>query len=105
MPACILLEELSRSCTRMSTSTGYSRTRSKETSDPTTGRISGYADRWRYPWPRSTRSHDDEPRSAPITPVLEASSLSKKFDASLVVDQVSFRVEAGEVLGLLGANG
>jgi ABC-2 type transport system ATP-binding protein len=37
--------------------------------------------------------------------VLEASSLSKKFDASLVVDQVSFAVEAGEVLGLLGANG
>jgi len=31
--------------------------------------------------------------------------LSKKFDASLVVDRVSLRVPAGEVVGLLGANG
>ena len=37
--------------------------------------------------------------------MLEASSLTKKFDASLVVDRVSLRVPAGEVVGLLGANG
>jgi len=37
--------------------------------------------------------------------MLEVSGLCKKFDATLVVDQVSLRVEAGEVVGLLGANG
>src|SRR5262249_49486418 len=89
-----------------------SRSRSKEPALTTTRRISGALDPSPYPWPRSVRSwlprarrDDDEPGSASIATVLEAASLSKKFDASLVVDQVSFRVEAGEVLGLLGANG
>jgi ABC-2 type transport system ATP-binding protein len=87
----------------MSTSRQYARPRSKEASEPTANRIYESLDRWRS----SARllCDDDQPRSASITPVLEASSLSKKFDASLVVDEVSFRVEAGEVLGLLGANG
>jgi ABC-2 type transport system ATP-binding protein len=37
--------------------------------------------------------------------VLEVSALSKKYDASFVVNQVSMRIGEGEVVGLLGANG
>ena len=37
--------------------------------------------------------------------VLVADRLSKRYGARLAVDDVSFTVEAGEVMGLLGPNG
>lgn len=38
-------------------------------------------------------------------PVLEAQSLSKRFDGRSVVEDVSFQVNSGEIIGLLGPNG
>jgi lipopolysaccharide export system ATP-binding protein len=38
-------------------------------------------------------------------PLLEASQLRKSFAGRVVVDDVSFRVDRGEVVGLLGRNG
>src|SRR6266571_4626780 len=40
-----------------------------------------------------------------MCPVLVADRLSKRYGARLAVDEVSFTVEAGEVMGLLGPNG
>src|SRR5262245_1906875 len=40
-----------------------------------------------------------------MCPVLVAERLSKRYGARLAVDDVSFTVEAGEVMGLLGPNG
>ena len=40
-----------------------------------------------------------------MLPVLVADRLSKRYGARLAVDDVSFVVEAGEVMGLLGPNG
>jgi ABC-2 type transport system ATP-binding protein len=40
-----------------------------------------------------------------MLPVLVAERLSKRYGARLVVDEVSFAVAAGEVMGLLGPNG
>ena len=40
-----------------------------------------------------------------MLPVLVADRLSKRYGARLAVDDVSFAVEAGEVMGLLGPNG
>jgi ABC-2 type transport system ATP-binding protein len=40
-----------------------------------------------------------------MCPVLVAERLSKRYGARLAVDDVSFAVEAGEVMGLLGPNG
>lgn len=37
--------------------------------------------------------------------MLDVTSLCKRFDGTLVVDRVTLRVGAGEVVGLLGANG
>ena len=37
--------------------------------------------------------------------VIEVSHLTKSFDGTLAVDDVSFSVEEGEILGLLGPNG
>lgn len=39
------------------------------------------------------------------TPALEVDHLSKTFGSFTALDQVSFRVEAGEVMGFLGPNG
>src|ERR687898_820356 len=40
-----------------------------------------------------------------MTPVIVAEHLTKRFGQRLAVDDVSFEVGAGEVLGLLGPNG
>lgn len=40
-----------------------------------------------------------------MPPVIVADQLSKRYGARLAVDRVSFSVEAGEVMGLLGPNG
>lgn len=39
------------------------------------------------------------------SPVLEVANLTKRFGPVVAVDDVSFRVEAGETLGLVGPNG
>ena len=42
----------------------------------------------------------------PASPVrIDASALTKRFGALLAVDAVSFRVDAGEIVGLIGPNG
>ena len=38
-------------------------------------------------------------------PVLQVTDLSKVFDKFVAVDHISFEIEHGEILGLLGANG
>jgi len=40
-----------------------------------------------------------------MTPVLEVAGLSFGYDARPVLDNISFRIDAGESVGLLGANG
>jgi ABC-2 type transport system ATP-binding protein len=40
-----------------------------------------------------------------MAPVLEVANLTKRFGEFTAVDDVSFRVEAGETLGVLGPNG
>jgi ribosome-dependent ATPase len=39
------------------------------------------------------------------TPAIEADGLTKSFGAFTAVDQVSFRIEKGEIFGFLGSNG
>jgi len=39
------------------------------------------------------------------TPAIEARRLVKRFGATTAVDAISFAVEAGTVVGLLGGNG
>jgi ABC-2 type transport system ATP-binding protein len=46
-----------------------------------------------------------EPRPPSSVPVLEVEGLSKRFGDREAVAGVSFRVEAGEIVGLLGPNG
>ncbi len=38
-------------------------------------------------------------------PAIEAAGLTKRFDAFVAVDHVSFRIEKGEIFGFLGSNG
>ncbi|WP_440949596.1 ABC transporter ATP-binding protein [Methanosphaerula subterraneus] len=38
-------------------------------------------------------------------PVIEARNLSRSFDGHLVLDQVSFSIQSGEIFGFLGPNG
>jgi ABC-2 type transport system ATP-binding protein len=40
-----------------------------------------------------------------MTPILEVSHLTKRFGDFTAVDDVSFEVKPGEILGLLGPNG
>ena len=40
-----------------------------------------------------------------IVPALQISNLSKDFGGLRAVDQVSFHVEKGELVGLIGPNG
>jgi ABC-2 type transport system ATP-binding protein len=41
----------------------------------------------------------------PVTPMIEVKALTKRFGATLALDEVSLSVEAGRVLALLGPNG
>ena len=41
----------------------------------------------------------------PPQPVIEVSSFSKRYGAFVAVDDLSFKVHAGEIVGLVGANG
>src|SRR6266705_2424757 len=58
-----------------------------------------------FPSPSGRGSQTRPRRSQHMPPVLVADQLSKRYGARLVVDDVSFAVEAGEVVGLLGPNG
>ena len=37
--------------------------------------------------------------------ILEIKNLSKRFDSKKIIDDVSFDIEAGKIVGLLGKNG
>jgi ABC-type multidrug transport system ATPase subunit len=37
--------------------------------------------------------------------IVEVNNLTKQFNGSLAVDRLSFEVQRGEIVGLLGANG
>jgi len=39
------------------------------------------------------------------TAAIEATGLTKRYDAVVAVDDLSFRVQPGEIYGLLGPNG
>lgn len=53
----------------------------------------------------TTHRTADEPTAGSAKPVLEIRDLKKRFGAVTALDGVSFRLERGEVLGLLGDNG
>ncbi|QYI98395.1 ABC transporter ATP-binding protein [Curtobacterium flaccumfaciens pv. flaccumfaciens] len=50
-------------------------------------------------------SHGSEPTSHGARDVLAAQGLSREYDGVLAVDDVSFRLERGRVLGVIGASG
>src|SRR5215831_19531077 len=41
----------------------------------------------------------------PVNPLLQVTSLTKRYGRLTAVDQVSFSVREGEILGLIGPNG
>jgi lipooligosaccharide transport system ATP-binding protein len=47
----------------------------------------------------------DTPNVSPISPILEASRLRKRFGSFTAVDDISFNVLPGQCFGLLGPNG
>ena len=57
------------------------------------------------PTPRMISRHADSDRSAPTGPALTVVDVSVSFGGLRAVDNVSLRVEAGEVVGLIGTNG
>jgi len=40
-----------------------------------------------------------------VSPLIEVDQLSKRFEATVAVDGISFSVRAGEIFGFLGPNG
>jgi lipopolysaccharide export system ATP-binding protein len=54
---------------------------------------------------RAAQRTKSQKRHSPQSSVLEGLDLSKSFKGRRVVDQVSVRVEQGEIVGLLGPNG
>jgi len=54
---------------------------------------------------RAAQRSKSQTRHPPRSSVLEGMELSKSFKGRRVVDQVSVRVEQGEIVGLLGPNG
>ena len=49
--------------------------------------------------------HSDGPRLASAAPAIDVRNLVKRFGDKTVVDDVTMRVEAGEIVGFLGPNG
>jgi ABC-2 type transport system ATP-binding protein len=41
----------------------------------------------------------------PLSPILEAQDLTKRYSATLAVEDISFAIHAGQILGVLGPNG
>jgi ABC-2 type transport system ATP-binding protein len=54
---------------------------------------------------RTTAIEDLAPPELPRQAVLEVTGFSKKYGPRMAVDQLSFHVSGGQILGLLGANG
>src|SRR5688500_4585679 len=46
-----------------------------------------------------------EPQGASLQPAVEIEHLVKRYGGRAVVDEVTLRVEAGQIVALLGANG
>jgi branched-chain amino acid transport system permease protein len=57
------------------------------------------------PMPRDNRQLPDRPLPAPGTPLLQAQSARKAFGGLVAVNDVSFAVESGRIIGLIGPNG
>jgi branched-chain amino acid transport system permease protein len=57
------------------------------------------------PAPRDDRRLPDRPLPAPGTPLLQASRVRKTFGGLVAVNDVSFEVDSGHIIGLIGPNG
>src|SRR5690606_36727236 len=51
------------------------------------------------------RRHRRDPVRPPMSPVVEAKDLTKRYGSTTVVDRLNLSIEEGEVFGLLGPNG
>ena len=57
------------------------------------------------PAPPATAPLERRPRPSPDTVVLEVDSIRKEFGGLVAVNDISFRLKAGEIMGLIGPNG
>ena len=57
------------------------------------------------PTPRDNQQLPERPLPAPGTPLLQAQSARKAFGGLVAVNDVSFEVESGRIIGLIGPNG
>jgi branched-chain amino acid transport system permease protein len=57
------------------------------------------------PTPRDDQHLPDRPLPTPGTPLLQAQSARKTFGGLVAVNDVSFEVESGRIIGLIGPNG
>jgi branched-chain amino acid transport system permease protein len=57
------------------------------------------------PAPRDDQSLPDRPLPAPGTPLLQAQDARKVFGGLVAVNDVSFEVQSGRIIGLIGPNG
>jgi branched-chain amino acid transport system permease protein len=57
------------------------------------------------PVPRDNQQLPDRPHPAPGTPLLQVQSARKAFGGLVAVNDVSFEVQSGRIIGLIGPNG
>src|SRR5690606_18889213 len=70
-------------------------------SDPT----AGHSDSTAYTDPAGPRSERPSTQQGPVIHMIDCQGLTKEYGRLVAVDDLSFRVSPGEVLGFLGPNG